>query len=68
MNLDDARAILADSIDDLRNQRSTPAAVNAISNAMGKYLHTYRLQIEYATMLGEKHRIAALDEAQHEGP
>lgn len=52
--LNELRGVLSDEIEKLRNGSSTPAGVNAISNASGKILSTFKLELEVAKMLGRK--------------
>ena len=52
MNVNTIREILADEIERLRNDQRTPAAVNAVTNAVGKILGTVKMEMEYAKMLG----------------
>lgn len=51
-SINDLRSILADEIKRLRNGESTPAAVNAITNATGKILATVRLELDYSKLVG----------------
>lgn len=46
--------ILGTQIDRLIAKKTTPAHVNAVSNAAGKILTTVRIEMEYAKMLGKK--------------
>lgn len=52
MNINDLRAILAEEIQKLRNEETTPAAVNAVTNATGKILTTVKMEMEYAKLIG----------------
>lgn len=53
-SLNELRGILSDEITKLRDGASTPAGVNAVSNASGKILSTYKLELEVAKILGKK--------------
>lgn len=46
-SLNELRGILSDEI-------TKPAGVNAVSNASGKILSTYKLELEVAKILGKK--------------
>ena len=51
--VEDLRAILADEIGKIREGKTTPANVNAITNASGKILSTIKLEIEYNKLHGK---------------
>lgn len=53
-NINDLREILSEEIDKLRKGDTTPAAINAITNATGKIFSSIKLEMEYAKILGEK--------------
>lgn len=53
-NINDLREILSQEIDKLREGNTTPASINAITNATGKIFSSIKLQMEYAKLLGEK--------------
>ena len=57
INLKELRAILAEEIVKLREQKTTPANVNAITNATGKILSTVKLDLEYHKIIGKKPEI-----------
>jgi hypothetical protein len=61
LNLDDIRAVLSDEIAGLREGRSSPAQVSAITNATGKILSSMKLEMEYMRLSGRKVNIAALN-------
>lgn len=61
MDLDEIRAILSDEIDRLRNDDSTPAKANAVTNAVGKILSTVKLEMEYQRLTGRKANIPLLN-------
>jgi len=50
--VEDLRTILADEIGKIREGKTTPANVNAITNASGKILSTIKLEIEYNKLHG----------------
>ena len=50
----DLREILLDEIDKLRAGKTTPANVNAVTNATGKVFTSVKLQMEYQKMIGLK--------------
>lgn len=52
--LNDLRSVLSDEIKKLRSNNTTAASVNAVSNATGKILSTYKLELEVAKLLGRK--------------
>lgn len=54
------RTILWESIEGIRSGKSSPAQVNAISNACGKFLGTIKLELEYNKLTGKTPKIAAL--------
>lgn len=51
--MEEIRDILSEQMDDLRNKKTTPGAVNAICNATGKFLSTVKLEMEYSKMIGK---------------
>jgi hypothetical protein len=53
MDINNLRGILAEEIGKLRNGETTPANVNAITNATGKILSTVKLEMEYHKLLGK---------------
>jgi hypothetical protein len=65
--LNELRGVLADEIHRLRNNETTAAGVNAISNATGKILSTYKLELEISKLMGKQpQNIAGLIEAAPE--
>jgi len=52
--------VLWDAIGKIRNDETTAASVNAISNASGKILQTVKLAMEYARLTGTKPNIPLL--------
>ena len=57
----DLRNVLADEISKLRNGDTTPAHVNAVTNATGKILSTVKLEIEYNKLIGNTPHIDFID-------
>ena len=53
MDINNLRTILAEEIEKLRDGSTTPANVNAITNATGKILSTVKLEMEYHKLLGK---------------
>lgn len=56
-NIDELRDILSGEIDKLRDNKTTPVVVNAITNASGKILASLRIEMEYFKLIGKKPRI-----------
>jgi hypothetical protein len=54
------RETLVDSVQKARRGKMTPANVNSISNATGKILATYRLEMEYYKLIGKSPNIPLL--------
>lgn len=61
LTLEDIRAVLSDEIAGLREGRSTPAQVSAITNATGKIVSTIKVEIEYMRLSGRKVDIRLLN-------
>lgn len=53
LDINGLREILSDEIEKLRNGETTPANVNAVTNATGKILSTVKLEMEYHKLLGK---------------
>jgi hypothetical protein len=53
-NMNDIRQMLCDEIQKIRDGKTTPANVNAITNATGKILSTIKLELEYAKLSNTK--------------
>lgn len=53
IDINNLRTILAEEINKLREGSTTPANVNAITNATGKILSTVKLEMEYHKLLGK---------------
>lgn len=54
--MNDVRSLLADQIEKLIDNKTTPAALNAITNATGKILSTVKMELEYAKLTNGKLR------------
>ena len=57
LDVEGLRSILAEEIVKLRNDKTTPAAINAITNAAGKIFSSVKLEMEYAKAIGKKPQI-----------
>lgn len=55
--INDLRLILSEEIANLRSGKSSPAVVNAVTNATGKILSSVKLEMEYLKLLGAKPNI-----------
>lgn len=53
LNLNDIRELLSDEIEKLRSGQTTPASLNAVSNATGKLLGTVKLEMEFYKLTGK---------------
>jgi hypothetical protein len=58
----EVRSILAAEIAKLRAGDTTAANVNAVTNAVGKLLSSYKLEIEISKLLGKKPNATLLTE------
>lgn len=52
--MNDIRGMLCEEIQKLRENKTTPANVNAITNATGKILSTIKMELEYAKLSNKK--------------
>lgn len=52
--LGELRGVLTDEIIKLRDGSTTPSNVTAVSNASGKILSSFKLELEVAKLLGRK--------------
>lgn len=52
--LNELRSVLSDEIRKVRSGATTPANVNAVSNATGKILSTVKLEMEYYRLQGKQ--------------
>lgn len=70
-NINELRAVLCDTIAAVRAKEITPDAAEAVSNASGKIVASFRVELEYRRMRGEVPTLAFMDcpniqgEAQH---
>ncbi|MBA3350840.1 MAG: hypothetical protein H0U23_00130 [Blastocatellia bacterium] len=46
------REILCDQMDAIKDDKITPNKANSIINAVGKLLHSIRIELEYAKLTG----------------
>jgi len=53
-SINDLKNVICEEIDKLRNEKTTAANVNAITNASGKVISMVKLQLEYAKLIGLK--------------
>lgn len=51
-NTEELREAVLDELSKLKEGFSTPAKVNAVSNATGKTISTIRIELEYAKLKG----------------
>jgi hypothetical protein len=61
-SINDLRSILSEEIANLRGGTSSPAKVNAVTNAVGKILSSVKLEMEYLKIKGDQKTIAYLTE------
>ena len=61
LSIDHWMTLLAEFTLALRDGAISAAAANAFANLMGKGLNSYKLQLEYAKMIGKKPDISALE-------
>ncbi len=57
----DLRAILAEEINKIRNNKTTAVNLNALSNAVGKILSSLRIQLEYSKLINKKPDISFIN-------
>ena len=62
--LPDLRDILADQIKSIIKGETTPAIVNAVTNASGKIISTVKLELEYYKMMGITPKIAFIGDGK----
>lgn len=60
LNIEEWRAMLTEFTRGLKTGDISPAAANAFANLMGKGLSSYKLQLEYAKVVGRTPNIPAL--------
>lgn len=63
-SINELREILCDEIDKLRNDKTSAANVNAVTNATGKVLSSVKLEMEYQKMIGKRPDISFLKTAK----
>ena len=61
MTIADLRGILIEEIENLRTGKTSPAVINAITNATGKIFSSVKLEIEYAKIIGKKPNVEMLE-------
>ena len=54
------RAVLSEEIEKLRTGKTTAGNISAMSNAIGKYLSSVKVQLEVAKIVGKAPQIAGL--------
>ncbi len=54
------REILCDQMDAIKNDTTTPQKANSIINAVGKLLHSVRIELEYAKLTGQRPSVKLL--------
>ena len=60
-NITELRAVLCDTIAAVRAKEITPDAAEAVSNASGKIVASFRVELEYRRMRGEVPSLAFMD-------
>jgi hypothetical protein len=61
LNINELRNVLSEQIELLRDDKSTPAKANAITNACGKILSSIKLELEYRKATGKIKECKFLD-------
>ena len=61
LNIDSVMDILGEEVQKIRNEETTPQAVQSISNALGKWLSAVKLKLVYAQMIGITPDIEVID-------
>ncbi len=51
-NIEELRTFIAEEMERLKSQSSTPAAANASANLAGKMLSSVKMELEYNKMVG----------------
>lgn len=64
MQIAHLRDVLAEQVELLRHKQTTPQLANAITNASGKIISTFRLEFEYARMVGKRPKVPSLGNAK----
>lgn len=63
-NMNELRAVLCDTIAAVRSKEITPDAADAVSNASGKIIASFRVELEYRRMRGEVPTLGFMDDAK----
>lgn len=64
LSLNEIRELLSATLDALVNEKTGPDQANAVSNGVGKYLNSYRTQMEYQRLHGTRQTIKGLEDAE----
>ncbi len=64
MTIRDLRGILIEEIDKLQKGKSSPAIINAITNATGKVFSSVKLEMEYAKLIGKPLRVKMIEDVK----
>lgn len=65
-SMTELRQILSDEIEKVRSQKSTPQVLKAITNAIGKYLFSIKLELDYCKMAGKTPHMKVLNSGQND--
>ena len=60
-NINELRAVLCETIAAVRAKEITPDAAEAVTNASGKIVTSFRVELEYRRMRGEVPQLAFMD-------
>ena len=60
-NIQELRAVLCETIAAVRSKEITPDAAEAVSNASGKIIASFRVELEYRRMRGEVPQLAFME-------
>jgi len=60
-SMSELRAVLSEEIDKVRDKKTTPQVLKAITNAIGKYLFSVKLELDYCKMTGKTPHLRLLD-------
>lgn len=63
-NMQELRAVLCETIAAVRAKEITPDAAEAVSNASGKIVASFRVELEYLRMRGEVPKLGFLEGAK----
>ena len=63
-NMQELRAVLCDTIAAVRSKEITPDTAEAVSNASGKIVASFRVELEYRRMRGEVPQLAFMEGAK----